>query len=465
MWDVARAWDTASKELLTVIATIESAKSASMNAYTGGAGAEQIGGLFDDFLVGDQSIQALSDLYKQLEDTTFGMGTELQAAKLNIIISLIWLALEIMWAWLFPPTAPAAEAAAITTTRSVLRVLEDSVQKVIEKQLLKMGFASKTAIQSAKASGIRTSRYWILDAKSIIKGPGWKLAAPSAKGVSTYVIKIGESVVTAGGINAAIQVGQIADGKRRGFNGKEFGASVMGAAVSTIPGREFARVLGRGSDKFIKPKVDAVAPWRNVTGFGAMRNAPWRAAMFTHGAVIGGATGAVSNVFSTLGAAIVTQDLSSLNSAQGWTGSIARGAMVGGVRGLSTKWTPPTSDQARFNLWVKDKTYSASGGIAKVRGLFSGPTPTANATAQAGGPNSHGNGTGGVHAGTQDTPAPAPLRQADTDAIQVRQGQVDAAEQAAQQQRDRADGAEQAAQQQRDRADGAEQAAQQQRDR
>ncbi|WP_405179627.1 hypothetical protein OG225_38630 [Nocardia sp. NBC_01377] len=385
MWDVARAWETASRDLAAVVGTMENAKRASMAAYTQGAGAEQVGVMFDKFLVGDQSIKALADLYTKLYEATFDMGTEIQAAKLNIIISLVWLLMEIIWAWVFPPTAPAAEAAAITTTRSVLRVLEDTVQGFIEKQVAKVGFATRTEIQMAKrggdglAAGTRTSRYWILDWKSKIKPVGWKYKVPSAKGISVYTIKITESIITAAAINASIQVGQMGQGKRRNFNGKEFGASIMGSAFATIPSREFGRVLGRGSDKFIFPKVDRHVPWSRNPGFGtALNNAPFRSGMFLHGAVIGAATGAVSNVFSNLGAATVTGDLTGLASPQGWTGSIARGAIVGGVRGISNKWTPPTGDQLRFNVWHNEKTTSF--GVNRVRNLFGdgNATPTPN---------------------------------------------------------------------------------------
>ncbi|MFQ6230526.1 hypothetical protein [Nocardia sp. NPDC002869] len=53
-------------------------------------------------------------------DSAFDMGTELPATKLTVILTLCWPAIEIAWAWLFPPTAPAVEATAIVSTRSAL---------------------------------------------------------------------------------------------------------------------------------------------------------------------------------------------------------------------------------------------------------------------------------------------------------------------------------------------------------
>ncbi|QIS04169.1 hypothetical protein F5X71_19175 [Nocardia brasiliensis] len=315
MWALAAAWQSASEELRGQLSAIETAKRDTMLAYPQGSAAEAMGKLFDGLRSGDQSVESLAELLQQVSDSTFDLGTQLQATKLTIIISLCWLAIEILWAWLFPPTAPAVEAAAISTTRSFLRVAEDTVQKAITNLARKLGASAEKRY------------FW----KSLAGG---RFVLPTAKGWGVYGVKFGETALTSGGLNAAVQLGQMADGKRRHFDGKEFGVSMFASVAGTLPSREFARYLGRGIDRFGARSLDTV--WGR-TG---------------RGAFIGAASAVVSSATGNLAVGAATGDWSSFTSPTGWGGGIARGAMVGGARGAFAKSTPISTSDIRYPLWM-----------------------------------------------------------------------------------------------------------------
>ncbi|WP_029898225.1 WXG100-like domain-containing protein [Nocardia brasiliensis] len=315
MWAIAAAWKTASEELQAQLSQIDAAKQQTMLAYPQGAASEAMGRLFDGLRNGDQSLESLAQLLQQISDSTFDLGTQLQATKLTIIISLCWLAMEILWAWLFPPTAPVVEAAAVSYTRSFLRVFEDMVQNAITRLARKLGASAEKRY------------FW----KSLAGG---RFVLPTAKGWGVYTVKFGESALTSGGLNAAVQLGQMADGKRRHFDGKEFGVSVFASVASTLPSREFARYLGRGIDKFGARSLDNV--WGR-TG---------------RGAFIGAASGVVGSATGNLAVGVATGDWSSFASPTGWVGGIARGGLVGGARGAFAKSSPISSSDVRYPLWM-----------------------------------------------------------------------------------------------------------------
>ncbi|WP_227984311.1 hypothetical protein [Nocardia spumae] len=346
MWAVSRAWDQAHKDLAAQVSGIESAKTAAMAAFPSGDAAEQIGHLFDAFLQGDQSLATMAEGFKTISDSTFDVGTELQSAKINIIVSLCILLVEIAWAWLFPPTAPAVEAAAVGTTRSIVKFIADALQNALERAWSKLGFATRAELNGA-------SRYWIkhilsADTWKGMRGQTWKYKAktilPTAKGMGVYTLKFGEGALWGPATNAIVQGAQIADGKRHGFNWKEFGASWAASALSTIPSRELGRYMGFGISNLDKKFG------------GAITNMPFRSGFFVQGATIGATAGVVGNVFGNIGSGAVTGDIAgAFSSPEGWVGSAARGGMVGGMRGLGTKTTGPNSNDPRFNLWMNQK--------------------------------------------------------------------------------------------------------------
>lgn len=315
MWAIAAAWKTASQELKAQLAHIDTAKQGTMRAYPQGHAAEEMGHLFDGLRSGDQSLESLAQYMQQISDSTFDLGTQLQATKLTIVISLVWLAIEILWAWMFPPTAPVVEAAAITTTRSFLRVFEDTVQKMIQNLARKLGASAEKRY------------FW----KTLAGG---RFVLPTAKGWGVYGVKFAETAVTSGGLNAAVQLGQMADGKRRHFDGNEFGVSVFASVASALPSREFARYLGNGIDKIAGRQLNNV--WGR-TG---------------RGAFIGAGSGVVGSATGNLAVGVATGDWSSFTTPQGWVGGAARGGLVGGARGAFAKSSPISRSDVRYRLWM-----------------------------------------------------------------------------------------------------------------
>ncbi|MEV0108818.1 toxin glutamine deamidase domain-containing protein [Nocardia sp. NPDC050799] len=226
-WAVSAAWKDAANELLALLAAVDEVEEATMAAYPEGAARVEMGAQFDRLRTGDSSLEALGNYMLETADSTFDFGTELQSQKLTIIITLCWLAIEIALAWLFPPTAPAVEAAAIGTTRATLQAVATSVQRAIQNLAAKLG-----------APNIQRS-FW----KSLLAG---KPVMPTAKGWGSVGSEVIQGAAEEALINGAIQAGQLADGKRDEFNGEEFGYSVAAGGAAEPVGSGIAKGLNKG---------------------------------------------------------------------------------------------------------------------------------------------------------------------------------------------------------------------------
>ncbi|WP_415842838.1 hypothetical protein, partial [Nocardia ninae] len=149
MWALAQDWHTAADELRAVLFDIDAAKSASLTAYPVGEGVEEMIKGFDSMRSGDgsdqdQSVQKLAELFDQIGESAHSVGTEIEYAKLMYWSSLGLLAAELAAAWLFPPTAPAVQAAAIGITRVAVRIIGQRVVAAIIRHVGKL-VASKFA--------------------------------------------------------------------------------------------------------------------------------------------------------------------------------------------------------------------------------------------------------------------------------------------------------------------------------
>ncbi|WP_067806288.1 WXG100-like domain-containing protein [Nocardia beijingensis] len=391
-WAASEAWKTASKELEALLTAIDEAEQTTVSAYPQGEGGAAMGARYDVLRTGDQSLEALAKLMSTVGDSAFDMGTEIQATKITVIVTLAWLALEILWAWLFPPTAPAVEAAAITTTRSFLKVFEDFVQKIITNIAARLGAPTVKRHFWTRAVQLRP-------------------VLPTAKGYGVYGVRAIEAAAITGTINGAVQVGQLAAGKRRHFNGGEFGLSILAGVAGVIPGREAGRYLGKGIDRFAGKNLG--------NAFGRVGR----------GVVIGGASGAVGTVFGNVAAGAVTGDWSSFSSGPGWVGGIARGGLVGGARGGFALGTPipPGRGDIRSYVWmpkpstgntgrppVHDGSSTGTGGSRSASNTGAGGSrPASTATgASAGAPSGGSSPAASTVAGSTGTPAPHPNRSA-----------------------------------------------------
>ncbi|PXX57619.1 hypothetical protein DFR70_11747 [Nocardia tenerifensis] len=280
IWAVSSAYKDTATALRSQIPDIEDAKRTAVSAYPEGAGGEKIGAMFDQLLKGDQSMESLASFMEQISDATFDFGTQVEAAKLMTIVSLIALAIEIAWAWAFPPTAPAVQAAEEVATQSILRRLEWQLQERIIAKVLSV-FGNRFA-------GL--SKNWVL--------------------------KILEAMFISGGLDLAVQLGQKAAGHRRNIDGKELGVAIFSAGV----GAPFGRIGANGINKF------------TTKFFGDKFTNPWVRA--GNGAIVGIGGGALEYGAGSVGAALITGDWSgTLGNPAGWVGGAARGGITGGVKG------------------------------------------------------------------------------------------------------------------------------------
>ncbi|WP_040711947.1 WXG100-like domain-containing protein, partial [Nocardia takedensis] len=297
---VSRAWSEAAEELRGQLSQVRAAKEATEASYISGAGGAEMLARFDELAAGEQSLEALAVMCGELSDAAFDMGTQLQSAKLNIIVTLCWLAIEIMLAWLFPPTAPANEAAAIGAARTVMAVLEQATQKALTSLAMKLGASA--------------SKKYVFKSFRLLP-----TAQELAWGVSTAVKGAAEEMV----INAAIQGGQLAAGTAREFNGEDFMASAVGGAVGELAGDLAAKWLGKKLDDLYaaNPKV------------GEAFNSYW--GQMVQGGVVGAVADGVGGIFGSIaGSLAVGAPIESAFEPQGIVGGFIQGSIPGAVGGF-----------------------------------------------------------------------------------------------------------------------------------
>ncbi|MGF6885535.1 hypothetical protein ABIA39_003923 [Nocardia sp. GAS34] len=278
-WNVSNAYRDTAEALRKLIPEIEDVKRTAVSAYPEGDGGDKIGALFDQMLTGDQSMESLAHFMDQISDATNDFGVSIQAAKLMTIVSLIALAIEIAWAWAFPPTAPAVEAAEEATTQFIMRRLEQQIQERILAKVLSV-FGDKFA---------NLSKGWIM--------------------------KILEGALISGTLDAAVQVGQMAGGHRKSFDWNEFGGA-LAAGFGAPFGRAAANSINKFTTKLLGDKLSN--PWIRAG----------------NGMLVGIGSSPVFTGIGGLGGAMITGDWAgTLGNPAGWVGGAAHGGIVGGVRG------------------------------------------------------------------------------------------------------------------------------------
>lgn len=123
MWALAGDWHAAADELRVVLTLMDEAKTATLAAYPAGEGRRQMSDTFDSMRTGKDSLEALAGYFDQVGDSVDGGGTQIQYTKLMFYSTLVITAADIAAVWIFPPTAPAAEAGIIVATRVAVRVM------------------------------------------------------------------------------------------------------------------------------------------------------------------------------------------------------------------------------------------------------------------------------------------------------------------------------------------------------
>ncbi|MFD4405718.1 toxin glutamine deamidase domain-containing protein [Nocardia sp. NPDC058499] len=298
-WAVSDVWKEAAEELLALIAAVDEAKAATMAAYSDGDARAEMGARYDRMRSGESSIDALAKYMQQTSDSTFDMGTELQAEKITIIVTLCWLAVEIALAWLFPPTAPAAEAAAVGTSRAILQAVRTATQKAIQQLAAKLG-----------APTVQRS-FW----RSLLAG---KPALPTAKGWGVVGSEVIQGAAEEALITGAVQAGQVADDKRRDMNWSEVGYSAAAGGFAEPIGGAVAKGLNKGfagGFGFNRNLGDQLDNWWGRAGQNTVV-----------GAMSDGLAGIAGSLFV---AGISGQSVSDTLTGVGVAGSFIQGGMVG----------------------------------------------------------------------------------------------------------------------------------------
>ncbi|WP_228002431.1 WXG100-like domain-containing protein [Nocardia australiensis] len=123
VWALADAWRAAGKSLTAINPDIDTAISATRSAYPTGDGGQAMITQLQNLRSGEGSLDELVNWFERTAGSADETGNEIEYTKLMFHSTLILLAAEIAAAWIFPPTAPAAEAAAVASTRVGVRLL------------------------------------------------------------------------------------------------------------------------------------------------------------------------------------------------------------------------------------------------------------------------------------------------------------------------------------------------------
>ncbi|RDI44704.1 hypothetical protein DFR68_11694 [Nocardia mexicana] len=397
LFAAAKAWEEAAAELKKLPDELRAAQEATRSAYPAGQGADAMAALFDELITGDQSIATLAESMRQVSDGTFDTGTHIEAAKLMTIVSLVTLAIEIAWAWLWPPTAPAVEAAAVTATRSWIKLITDRLAGMIAR-------IAETVMSKA-----------------------------AARVFGTYTMRAIEGAAVATGLDLLVQGIQIAKGHRKHIDGTEVGISAVAGGLGGVASRFTANYTGRAFDKF------GGAAWNKFAGkeIGDVRGMP-----FVRGVTVGAAAGLSSTLAGNFVSGAWTGDWAgAFGGPHGYVGGVVRSATVGGIRGGFTARQLSPSSRNPLNPSSYGRTF---------KGQSSLPGPVRNAL----GDKDMSPGSDGAARYTRET-AEVQSRQARQarDQADYRRDQADRARNHADDLRHQADRARQDGQRARDAAD------------
>ncbi|MFE9787959.1 hypothetical protein ACFYO7_21525 [Nocardia salmonicida] len=225
MWAMAEDWRTAADSLRGLVDDVDAAKDAAFKAYPQGDGVEDMLKAFEGMARGDQSVTKLGELFDILGDSVYQTGTEIEYTKIMFLSSLGLLALELAAAWVFPPTAPAVEAAAIAATRVVARTIFGRVLAAILRH-------------GAKAVITR-----------VLKFIGQHVAIDTALGTLQEL---------------GVQQWQVDQGHRKEVDWNQVKAAAVSSAAGGLAAGPFGNFLG-------KRLGDGMSPWLKgaITGTGA----------------------------------------------------------------------------------------------------------------------------------------------------------------------------------------------------
>ncbi|WP_433576753.1 hypothetical protein [Nocardia brasiliensis] len=261
MWAIAADWRGAAREIRELLPDLASAEHATIRAYPWGEGIEAMTAALGELAHGPQSLEQLADILEQVAESADALGTEIEYTKILVISSLAMLAFEIAAAWVFPPTAPLVEAAAIGITRLAVRLLGQRAVSAIAR------FAAKTGLAAlAKFSAKHIVFSTVLGAGQDLAIQGYQVGAGHRKDIDWN--RVGTTAYTAA---AAGAVGGPAGG-------------LLGKAAGKVPGGRITNGLKGVAVGAGAGMIGAVGAW----GVGGIANGwTWDPRMLTGGAAYG----------------------------------------------------------------------------------------------------------------------------------------------------------------------------------
>ncbi|AFU05413.1 hypothetical protein [Nocardia brasiliensis] len=261
MWAIAADWRGAAREIRRLLPDLASAEHATIRAYPWGEGIEAMTAALGELAHGPESLEQLADILEQVAESADALGAEIEYTKILVISSLAMLAFEIAAAWVFPPTAPLVEAAAIGVTRLAVRLLGQRAVSAIAR------FAAKTGLAAlAKFSAKHIVFSTVLGAGQDLAIQGYQVGAGHRKDIDWN--RVGTTAYTAA---AAGAVGGPAGG-------------LLGKAAGKVPGGRITNGLKGAAVGAGAGMIGAVGAW----GVGGIANGwTWDPRMLTGGAAYG----------------------------------------------------------------------------------------------------------------------------------------------------------------------------------
>ncbi|WP_225726979.1 MULTISPECIES: hypothetical protein [unclassified Nocardia] len=287
MFALADAWNRAATDMRAHTADISELRGEVTAAYPAGRGREAVDEQLRALLGGDSSIDQLADYFVAVHTSIRNTGTGIEQTKLLILVSLAMLAIEIMEAWLFPPTAPGQEAAAIGATRAFVQRVGRRLLEAIESlkwsrvtigKFLRYvdGNVFALAAKLSETAGKYVGKVVGKATPSLVRsleskvGAKWALRIGGAPAeFAEFAVKKGLNMMIWGAVqDGLVQQIQIWRGHRDGFEGREMGltlaASIAGPFAGHLPGVWSQKIVGK---LFTKGGFDPTRGWAgSVTG-------------------------------------------------------------------------------------------------------------------------------------------------------------------------------------------------------
>ncbi|TCJ97743.1 hypothetical protein [Nocardia alba] len=342
MFAMAQGWlDAAAVMESSVAPALRAAEQQALRGYVSGSGRAFIATELDKLVVGEQSIEQLAANFRQIGTSTRHAATTIEETKIMIILSVTMLAAQIAGAWLWPPTAPAVEAAAIGATRATVYRVSNRALAVIGEiphlgeQLVKvLRYLPRLSDEPGRVARILAQRPTAVAARATpglyegfvgagLRGTTARALAELPADTVKFLLEKGiNNVIVSGGLDVMVQGIQLAEGHRDEFNTTELGMSIAASVGGWYAGALVATHVGRFGAKFL-------------TGLGKDPTAGlW-------GAGLGMAAGTVPTVVSTLvGGGIAAGFTGSFDPTVGLIGALSANSIMGlqrgyiGMRGL-----------------------------------------------------------------------------------------------------------------------------------